>query len=301
MFSDRLKCFARLLCFFSIPLSVYGQRDVDSLLWKISPVGGGRPSYLFGTIHLADPDLCSWDNRFFKAFRKCRIVAGEIDLQKGIAGSGLLNSMMMKDSTLGQLVESDELARIRSELDRSVDPLTARMAEKMKPFFAGLLVIQSWTEGGDLENVPDQRIQSMARRMRKQVVGLEDLQAQLSVMDFMSYSAQADWLTDLVSKRAEYIAEMAAAKHFYLEGRTDRILEMDETSPADPMFDQKMLHDRNTGMTKGLLQWMLTGPVFCAVGAAHLAGPTGMVEQLRKAGFVVESVPFSFLSARQSQ
>jgi uncharacterized protein YbaP (TraB family) len=52
----------------------------------------------------------------------------------------------------------------------------------------------------------------------------------------------------------------------------------------------RILTQRNNNWLKKLPVLMKEGTCFIAVGALHLAGPIGLVNQLRKAGYTVKAV-----------
>jgi hypothetical protein len=57
-------------------------------------------------------------------------------------------------------------------------------------------------------------------------------------------------------------------------------------------YNSALLDQRNVGMVNKIEQWSKTGkgPLFVAVGSAHLIGNTGLVEALKKRGFEVQQV-----------
>jgi uncharacterized protein YbaP (TraB family) len=55
-------------------------------------------------------------------------------------------------------------------------------------------------------------------------------------------------------------------------------------------FDQAMITDRNKVMVDHAQPILAKGNVFMAVGALHLPGPEGLVEDFRKAGYTVTAV-----------
>ena len=52
-------------------------------------------------------------------------------------------------------------------------------------------------------------------------------------------------------------------------------------------FQEALIDKRNDTMTERALPVLEKGPTFIAVGALHLPGETGLVKQLRDAGYTV--------------
>jgi uncharacterized protein YbaP (TraB family) len=64
--------------------------------------------------------------------------------------------------------------------------------------------------------------------------------------------------------------------------------------------DKALLRDRNVLMAQRADQFMrMHGSLFVAVGAAHLTGPNGLIEELRSLGYDVEPVGVPASSPRR--
>jgi hypothetical protein len=55
-------------------------------------------------------------------------------------------------------------------------------------------------------------------------------------------------------------------------------------------FQKALITDRNKRMANRIADFAGKQPVFIAVGALHLPGEKGVIELLRKKGFLVEAV-----------
>jgi uncharacterized protein YbaP (TraB family) len=68
----------------------------SQLLYSITKPNVDETSYLYGTIHLGDSVLLSWDNTFLDAFYSCDVQVGEIDfinLEISPTESGMIDMM----------------------------------------------------------------------------------------------------------------------------------------------------------------------------------------------------------------
>ena len=71
---------------------------------------------------------------------------------------------------------------------------------------------------------------------------------------------------------------------------------MTQDTALPKKFEKVLVNDRNVTMVKRFLTISGEHTVFCAVGAAHLAGTKGIIALLRKKGYTVEPVPFTWKS-----
>jgi hypothetical protein len=65
-----------------------------------------------------------------------------------------------------------------------------------------------------------------------------------------------------------------------------------DSVPGAADLEEKFIWSRHDAMAGKIEKWLLNGRerVFVAVGALHLAGPRGLVEELRKRGYVVRQL-----------
>ena len=65
-----------------------------------------------------------------------------------------------------------------------------------------------------------------------------------------------------------------------------------DSVPGAKALEDKFIWSRHDAMARKIEAWLIEGRehVFVAVGALHLAGPRGLVEILRKRGYVVRQL-----------
>ncbi|TIU64218.1 MAG: polysaccharide biosynthesis protein GumN, partial [Mesorhizobium sp.] len=69
------------------------------------------------------------------------------------------------------------------------------------------------------------------------------------------------------------------------------VLPGDADDPASyAAFEETMITSRNKVMADHAAPFLARGTAFIAVGALHLPGPQGLVEDFRKAGYTVTAV-----------
>jgi hypothetical protein len=131
---------------------------------------------------------------------------------------------------------------------------------------------------------------NLAREKKKPVTGLETAQEQIDILMGKSIDEQVVDIRKYLEKIDE--ADTLTSKIVDLYFAQDIVgLWAVTTDNKEYIGDMKrLLEDRNNNWMKKLPGLMKDKPQFIAVGALHLAGPTGLVYQLRKAGYTVTPV-----------
>ncbi|MDX8432531.1 MULTISPECIES: TraB/GumN family protein [Mesorhizobium] len=274
------------------------------LLWKLEKPGE-KPSFLFGTMHMTDPRVTTLPPAAQKAFDAADTVVIEttevLDQQKMMAA--LLKEpdlMMFTDSTtLSSLLSPDDAAAMNKALDaRGIPPATVA---KMKPWLLSAMVALPACElarkaGG--APVLDVKLAEDAKASGKSVEGLETVADQLHAMASLPLAFHMKGLVDTLKLGDKVNDVNETMIVLYQSGETGMfwplfrvVLPGDEDDPAGyAAFEETMITSRNKVMADHAGPLLARGNAFMAVGAMHLPGPQGLVEDLRKAGYTVTAV-----------
>ncbi|MBZ9806606.1 MULTISPECIES: TraB/GumN family protein [unclassified Mesorhizobium] len=274
------------------------------LLWKLEKPGE-QPSFLFGTMHMTDPRVTALPPAAQKAYDGAGTIVIEttevLDQQKMMAA--LLKQpelMMFTDSTtLSSLLSPDDAAAVDKALDeRGIPPATVA---KMKPWMLSAMVALPACElarkaGG--APVLDVKLAEDAKASGKSVEGLETVAGQLRAMASLPIAFHMKGLVDTLKlgDRMNDVNETMIV--LYQRGETGmfwplfRAVLPGETGDATgyAAFEQTMITSRNKAMVDHAGPFLAKGNAFIAVGALHLPGPEGLVEDFRKAGYTVTAV-----------
>lgn len=262
------------------------------LLWRIEKAGAA-PSYLFGTVHLADQRVTTLPGVVREQFDGARSFAMEVALdQSNIAA--LAARMVYLDGR--------DLPGVAGEaLFKKLVPLTAglgvppEMARLFKPW-AMVLLLQMPQQ--DAENVLDFMLQRMATQQGKALHYLETVDEQVAAFESMSEPDQLALLRHAVETHHELKAQAEKLLQAYLQrdlGLMWQIGEADvvgrpELRPLKQVFDQRLLYDRNARMVQRMQPQLKTGAAFIAVGALHLYGDRGLLNLLARDGYRITRV-----------
>ncbi|TIW24105.1 MAG: polysaccharide biosynthesis protein GumN [Mesorhizobium sp.] len=274
------------------------------LLWKLEKPGE-KPSFLFGTMHMTDPRVTTLPASARKAFGAADTVVIEttevLDQQKMMAALVKEPDLMMftDSTTLSSLLSPDDAATMNKALDaRGIPPATVA---KMKPWMLSAMVALPACElarkaGG--APVLDVKLAEDAKASGKAVEGLETVADQLHAMASLPLAFHMKGLVDTLKLGDKVNDVNETMIVLYQHGDTGMfwplfraVLPGDADDPASyAAFEETMITSRNKVMADHAAPFLARGNAFIAVGALHLPGPQGLVEDFRKAGYTVTAV-----------
>lgn len=276
---------AAMLFFF--PLSLLGQDA--SLLYKVTTADGGKPSYLFGTIHLLPEDRFMFTDKMADAFNASETLVLEMTLDIPMGQQlAMAKEMMMPDGkTWADFMTADEFAQLRSAYVDSLGVKANKFDKqyiKIKPMYLSGLVLTQL-----LGNVKayEQELSAEAKKANKPIIGLETLEQQMS---FMASVTLEDQISQVKEAGASLLREYNRMLDAYLSQDLAALEAVARESGDLEGMEQELLIKRNEAWIPLILDQMKQSPTFFAVGALHLVGQNGVIEKLRAAGAKVQAV-----------
>ncbi|MCC7503117.1 MAG: TraB/GumN family protein [Flavobacteriales bacterium] len=278
----------RSLTFFlsAFHVLLFAQGGQQALLWQVTQPAMRDTSYLFGTMHTRDARAFQFGPEVSRAFIRCEIVAGELDMEETKRlGTTLAGAMFLPaGSTLDRYYSKREYKQVMNALREELGPL-AVMGAKMRPFY--LMAMLSEVElGKDSALVLDDWLQKQGRAMDKSVVGLETIKEQIDAVDRIPLEEQARMLLQQARMKGRHADAERALKN-YVDGDLEALLAQMVDDGLGGPADKALLQDRNLRMIERMQEHMQGHGVFVAVGAAHLPGEHGLIEHLRRLGYTV--------------
>lgn len=288
-----------ILLFLAIGLSVYSQ----SLLWKVSGNGLTKPSYIFGTHHLAPRSVIDSIQGFKKAFEETTQVIGEVEM-KNIQSPETMQAMqktimIQSDTTLLTLLSKEDFERANS-LTKSLMQLDMNQAPKLKPSFlcATLTVLTYMKEfpGFNPQEQLDTYFQAQGSEKGKSILGLETTDFQFNLLySSSSLKRQAEQFMCLVNNPDQIVSLAKELNQAYFSYNLKKMLEISERKEGNscdalPGEMEALIDKRNNDWANKLPTLMKEKSSFIAVGALHLPGKNGLLTLLKKLGYTVEPV-----------
>ena len=272
-----------ILSFFCIQSNA--QKPVEnSLLWEIKSPGQAQPSYLFGTIHLICAKDFSISDSLKNVFSKTQQLALEIDMDDPGMTAKMMKTMMMSgDTQLKTLLTDNEYARLNTFYKDSIG-MSIDMFNKMKPF---ILMAPLYNKVMNCEPQSyEMKLVAMATQQKSEVIGIETIEEQMAVFDTISYKDQIKMVLNMVDSLPKARKELSEMIELYKTGQMNSLYQVSIQSDYGMEGDEKvLLTDRNHRWISRISKMIKNKPTFFAVGAAHLGGPDGVVELLRKNGY----------------
>jgi uncharacterized protein len=276
----------------------------DGLLWSIEKPGLA-PSFLFGTIHSTDESALEIARRAARSINGAKIVAtelgGPIDVvEKANITAAILASALDRDhDTFEGAIAPEDREKIEKFITRLGYP--PAFAHHLKPWFLAILTglpkCEAERESLNLPEV-DQFLAETARDLGIEVIGLETTEEQLAAIANLRPQVAATLLALTTRDPALNDDLYVTTLRLYRESRPAEIVAIadalgglsDVERAAQDEFRRALLQDRNAIMAERAAPLLTSGGAFIAVGALHLAGKTGLIEQFRADGYTVTKV-----------
>ncbi|SAK92909.1 GumN family protein [Caballeronia hypogeia] len=179
------------------------------------------------------------------------------------------------------------------------NPEALKQLRHTRPWLASMLIetYDTLKAGFQSEYGTEAQLQNVYLRAGGKVVGLERLNEQISTFTRLTSAQQREMLgQDLVQTPAENVADVKELHRLWRIGDADALKAWDDAKSSRlarnkalaDQVDNRVVYQRNQRFVSRMVALSAPDkPVFVAIGALHLGGPRGVLELLRKRGFVV--------------
>ncbi len=271
------------------------------LLWKITGDNLKKPSYIFGTHHIAPMSVTDSITGFNKALSSVDKVYGEVTMTEINSPQSqkimLTYAMAPNDSLLTTLLSKPQLDSLDKVLKRYMGPMaSASQFSSVKPAMVSTLLSMMQSQSvfptfNPSEQI-DCEIQKRATAMGKEIGSFETIEDQCQALFVTSIQTQTEDLMNMV--RHDDIAGDLALRlaKAYLSGDLDLMLSI-MNDPATGGYDKwadRMINKRNANWLHIIYDVIPSKSIFIVVGAGHLPGEKGLINLLREDGFSVEPI-----------
>ncbi len=273
-----------------------------SIFWKIEKEGI-EPSYLFGTMHLSDPQISTLSEDVKAALALSDTVVVEsvdaLDPQKAQAAMAQLAHLaFLTEGTLRDRVSDDLEDELKTAIELRGIPMN--LADRMQPWVVATTValpiceIQRKQSG---ELVLDSVLAKHAEENGLNLLGLETIEEQLTAVASLPESYHVSALEETLVSGSLANDMVHTMKDIYKQGNTGIIFPLMRTvmpkagsGEGAAQFQEALIEKRNVTMAERVAPILEKGKAFVAVGALHLPDESGLVKLLREQGYTVTSL-----------
>ncbi|MEN6617548.1 MAG: TraB/GumN family protein [Syntrophorhabdus sp.] len=264
-------------------------------LWRVE--NGASRIYLLGSIHFMKPESYPLDPAITAVFDTCDSLAVEADI------NNVPGSIIQKLRSTGFYTPPDSIANhVSPETYGYIQTESARLGFPV----AAIASQRPWLLGITLSSVvlirsgyiPDYGLDRYFLNQaagKKNIFELESLDYQIDLLAnlpdreqeaFLLYTIKD--LTSLVRQVDVILTAWRTGDAAAIESMLGNSVENDDNIKK---VYRKTMTDRNGNMAKKIAGYLNSGKrVFVVVGAGHMVGHDGIIELLKKAGFIVEQL-----------
>lgn len=279
----------------------------EGVFWEVSHEALPHTSYVFGTLHKADPRVMNLPAPVQSALENADVLAVEIENANDPSAVGAVigKSPQLILQPRGETLADDLSAETVEAVDAYLNELGMDFdnINPLQPWIGATSL--SFTQcdmewGGPAAQVLDARLVEIAKSKDIPVVSLESIESQLEAISAISENMFIRSIEDAAKLYEEglYDAVLQTMNELYLSEQIGMIIpvQLHYTSQYEGRdddwaeFQEALLDARNDLMVENAARLMDAQSTFVAVGALHLIGDTGLIEGLRNDGFAVKRV-----------
>lgn len=281
------------------PVAAQGEPPVP-LLWKVSDADNSL--YLLGSFHLLKPGDYPLSRDIDDALADAEQVVFEIapeDMGSPALGRQLGQAALRTDgTTLDSELPAATREALAGWLEANANQLQGvQMMQLLEPWFVALMVTVAEMQKAGLDPALglDVHLAQRASQAGKPTGGLETVAEQVAFLDGMDRGEQLQFLQQALAGAADGQPEIERLHAAWRSGDAEALWTgmAAEMRREFPGLYQRINVARNAAWVPKL-EARLTAPgtddVLVVVGALHLLGEDGVVEQLRAKGYEVERI-----------
>jgi uncharacterized protein len=262
-------------------------------LWEVK--SATNSVYIFGSIHVAKPDMYPLPHAVEEAYHRADRLVVEADVTDEVKA---VQSLPLLTYTPPDGLDKHVSPEVWKQLEAT--PLGKDAALKMlKPAaLASFLVVAALTtQGYDPKAGIDLHFLNSAHAEAKQVVELESVEFQAGVLGGLGDEEGDVMLSETLKemRSGELVREADKMTSAWKAGDDEsvgRLLREGNKDPASKKIFTKLFDERNPAMADKIAALASgTGHAFVVIGAGHLAGDRNVLELLKAKGLQVRQLP----------
>ena len=295
-----MKTMKRLIL--AVALAGTAMASQAQLLWRVSGNGLERPSYVFGTHHMAPKAILDSVPQVRQVQNEVQQVCGEVNmLNMQNAMRATAEAMLLPSGkSLNDYLPADKRSAVDEVLKKYVGVGVDNGAvQRMCPAAVTNQIVSAMAAKQMVKDDADFRLdvyfQTKADKAGKKVVALETVQQQLKLL----FSANPYRQGTMLACTAENIDWEATQLEMLTDAYMHRDLaaikesvnqELGDDCDYNPEERAALITDRNRAWMDQMPAMMAGNSTLFVVGVGHLVGEEGLIKLLTAAGYKVEAV-----------
>lgn len=263
-------------------------------LWQVTGTQGNK-AYIFGTVHLLPPDIRWQTPTIGKAIRQSDSLVTEVaGLDNKAAISEIFAQMGISSGLppIAKRIPSAPVGATKAILE-GID-IHADRLQKMESWAAAVTIAGAASAGLGMETSSgvESILQTIFHAAGKPHAGLETAAQQFGYFDRLPEADQRLLLAAALRSARNARAETKKILDHWMDGRADALLSGAATGAlASPKLRESLLDTRNQNWARQMSVLIDQGRrPFVAVGAAHVAGSSGLPALMAAKGYKVERI-----------
>ncbi len=280
------------LLFLFVLLTNYATSQVEknALLWEVKSKDGKTISYLYGTMHLMDAKLFYFPKKLKKLLLKSDVLSMEI---ANINDPDLsTDALFLKDESLSDYFNTEQMDSIYHWAEKALLMNKEQFDtnfNKAKPFLLMQFLLQSSLPENSKSY--EKEFENLAIKNKIATTGLESVTEQLNLFTSFNKKEQTEMVMSSLREEADAKNSFEQMQQIYLTQNLDNLYTFMKKESDSPIANSRVfLENRNQNWIPQMDKMMENKSVFFAVGAAHLAGPEGVIELLIKKGYTLTPI-----------
>jgi uncharacterized protein YbaP (TraB family) len=273
---------------YAIAQDMKSVKHANSLLWEISGNGLGKPSFLFGTVHIIDSAYYFMDEIVIEKLMSCDKVAFEVDKSDSLFLQKTAAVLMMRNDSLDNIISKEDYEKVKiffaERLSLPLDKL-----KKIKPYYLTSFVASVSLPANIMSY--EEELMKIASKQDKEIRGVSTVEKESEILvDRVPLEIQAKMLLEAIDSVDNMVEMRDKLIKAYLESDIDSFYAITTSENKYEIVNESMFEKRHELWIPNMIQLMSKYSCFFAVGVAHLAGEHGLIELLKLQGYKVKPI-----------
>jgi len=268
----------------------------QSVFWSIQPPGGGKISYLLGTMHLLHQNYLPAFISLESFIKECEFFALEVNPEhaSGLTGEALF---LPEGQRISNFLTQSHFEKYQKFLLKATK-IDLRHFDKILPIhLISEITRRCFLESGETF-YPDQFLWQRAARLGLTTLGLETLEEDFHIMQRIPLRYQIQSLKKTLQKFSTFKRQLKKSQNNYINGRLSELYKQSKNGLSNQK--RNLLYERNTKMAERIDCLAVDHSFFAAVGTAHLSGKYGILRILKNKGWRLSPLKFELRISKKA-